>query len=436
MKHCVISFGLLTLGGGLAWAAASQWEVSRSNGVAAREQGRYTEARGWFASALDQAAFDDADLRRADLDDELAAVCQVMGDNQAADVLYIDALKILEKHPNDGADVRSVVLGGLGLFRARQGRLGEASDALEKSLASARTAFGARDPRLASVESSLAQIDLISGKLADAESLLQSAIKIQKAVPNLIPSERIVSEATLGTLYMTEGKYSEDESLLSRANDEASMLGKSYPAWAGTLAALADLYRLEGRSSRGEPLLKKAQAIYEAAFGPDSARVAEILLDRSIDNIAAKKLSVAENEINQALDILRKTGGPEHPTTALAEFRLAQVYTVEEKFSEAESLLQHALSVRQKTYPEGHFLIAECLLQLAEVERLELRHPDAEQHYREAIALYEKTGNTGAPGLAAALRQYAKLLRTNRAEEAKALEKRAEKVSRGVEAFK
>lgn len=214
------------------------------------------------------------------------------------------------------------------------------------------------------------------------------------------------------------------------------MLGKSYPAWAGTLAALADLYRLEGRSSRGEPLLKKAQAIYEAAFGPDSARVAEILLDRSIDNIAAKKLSVAESEINQALDILRKTGGPEHPTTALAEFRLAQVYTVEEKFSEAESLLQHALSVRQKIYPEGHFLIAECLLQLAEVERLELRHPDAEQHYREAIALYEKTGNTGAPGLAAALRQYAKLLRTNRAEEAKALEKRAEKVSRGVEAFK
>ena len=437
MRRVVISFGLLILGGGLLRGESSQWEASRSKGVAARDQGKYAESRQLFETALAQAAFDDTDLRRADLDDELAAVCQVMGDEQAADALYTDALKILEKHPQDGADVRSVVLGGLGLFRGRQGRLVEANDALEKSLASARTAFGARDPRLASVESSLAQIDLIQGKFSDAESLLQSAIKIQKAAPNVIASERIVSEAALGSVYLTEGKYSEAESILSQANEEASRLGKSYPTWAGTMAALADLYRLEGKPSRSEPLLKKAQAIYEAAFGSDSARVAEVLLDRSIDSIAAHKLSIAEGEINRALDILRKTGGgPEHPTTAMAEFRLAQAYTLEEKYAEADTLLQHALSVREKTYPEGHFLIAECLLQLAEVERLQSRYPDAEQHFRQAIAGYEKMGKSGAPGLAASLRLYAKLLRTRRTEEAKALEKRAEGLSTSVETFK
>jgi len=435
VRSFAISFGLLIFGSGLAWAANSPWEESRRNGAAAREQGKYSEARRWFETALTQAEFDDGDLRRADLDDELAAVCEVIGDEAAADRLYADALKILAKHPNDGVDVRSVVLGGLGMFRARQGRLHDADDTLEEALASAKAIYGARDPRLASLQSSLGQIDVMQGKLADAESLLQSAIKIQKTTPHSIASERIASEVALGTLYMTEGRYSEAESILSPANEEASRLAKSYP-WAGALAALADLYRLEGKPARSEPLLKRAQAIYEAAFGPDSARVGEILLDRSIDSLAAKKSTVAENEIIRALEILRKANGQEHATVALAEFRLAQAYTQEGQYAEAEPLLRHALSIEERTYPEGHLLIADCLLQLAEVERLQQHYPDAEQQYRNAIAAYEKVRNQGSAGLAVALRQYAKLLRTSRTEEAKALEKRAEGLQRSVETFR
>jgi tetratricopeptide (TPR) repeat protein len=434
VRSFAISFALLIFGSGLAWAANSPWEESRRNGATAREQGQYAEARRWFETALTQAEFDDADLRRADLDDELAAVCEVIGDEAAADRLYSDALTILAKHPNDGADVRSIVLGGLGMFRARQGRLRDASDALEKAFAITNAIHGGRDPRLASLQSSLAQIDVMEGKLADAESLLQSAVKIQKTAPDSVPSERIASEVALGTLYMTEGRYSEAESILSQANEEASRLAKSYP-WGGTMAALADLYRLEGKSSRSEPLLKRAQAIYAAAFGPESPRVADILLDRSIDSLAAKKSLIAESEIDRALEILRKANGREHPTVALAEFRLAQAYTQQSRYAEAEPLLRHALSIEERMYPEGHLLIADCLLQLAELERLRHRYPDSEQQYRNALTAYEKAGNPGSAGLAVALRQYAKLLRTSRTEEAKALEKRAEGLRRSVETF-
>ena len=62
------------------------------------------------------------DLRQADLDDELAGKRQLEGDQTAAEALYRDALSILDKHPNDGADVRAKVLGGLGCFaRDRDG---------------------------------------------------------------------------------------------------------------------------------------------------------------------------------------------------------------------------------------------------------------------------------------------------------------------------
>lgn len=418
----------------LAAAGNDGWEQTRLLGTAAHEQGRFADAQRLLRTAMAQAAFDAADVRRADLDDELAGVCQVLGDPAEAERLYADALNVLAKHPDDGQAVRATVFGGLGLFRAHEGRLGEAQDLLEKAMASGRIGFGETDARMATVESSLGQVYVMQGKLADAEPMLQKAVAILKTTPASRLPERVVAETGLGSLRMAEGHYAEAEPILQQAVEEASPLGEAHPGYAGALTALADLYRLEGNSARGEPLLKKAQAIYASAFGAQSSRVAEVMLDRSIDNLTDKKSSLAETEILQALEMLRKANGADHPTTALAEFRLAQAYTMEGKYAEAEPLLQHALRVQESVYPEGHSLVADCMLQLAEVERLQQHYPDAEQQFRNAIAAYEKLG--GSPNLAIALRQYAKLLRTSRTEEAKALERRAQGVQKGVQSFK
>jgi hypothetical protein len=55
--------------------------------------------------------------------------------------------------------------------------------------------------------------------------------------------------------------------------------------------------------------------------------------------------------------------------------------------------------------------------------------------YQRAIASYEKLGPSGSGGLGAALQQYARLLRTGRSDEARALEKRAQEVQKGVHSF-
>lgn len=417
-------------------SANDSWEESRRNGEIARDQGRYPEARRYLETALIQAHFDAGDLRRADLNDELAGVCQILRDYEVAERLYADALNVLDQHPDDGSAVRAIVLGGLGLFRARQGRIGEAADLFERALASGRLAFGEKDVRLAAVQTGLGQVYVMKGRLADAESLLQSALEVERGGPPSSASDRVVSESSLGVLYTTEGRYSEAEAVLRQATEEARLLGESYPGYAGALASLADLYRLEGESARAEPLLKKAQAIYEAAFGPESPRAGEVLLDRSVDSLAAHKSALAEAEIGRALDILRGAIGPEHPTVAMGEVRMAQAYTQQGKYAEAGRLLLHALAILEKTWPEGHFLVADCLYELAEVERLQHHYLDAELQYQRAIAVYEKAGSGGSRGLALALRQYAKLLRTSRAEEARALEKRAQGLQQSLQAFR
>jgi tetratricopeptide (TPR) repeat protein len=364
------------------------------------------------------------DLRRADLDDELAGKRQLEGNEAAVEELYRDALSILDKHPNDGADVRARVLGGLGLFRGRQGRIEEAKEILEKAMAGASVAFGERDVRTASLKSCLGQIYLMQGRALDAEPLLKDAVEIQRAGHASV-ADRVVSEAALGAAYTQEGRYSAAEPILQQAVEEARELGESHPAYGTALTTLADLYHVEGKQARREPLLRKAQAIYTAAFGAESPRVAEVMLDRSIDTMNEKKFALAETELDEALGILRRQG----------ESWLARVYTQQGRYREAKAMLEHALPLLERTWPDG-CLFAEGLYDLAQVERLERDYAAAELGYRKAITAYEKAGAAGSSGLEMALRQYASLLRTNRGDEAKSLDKRAEGLRRGVQAFR
>ena len=127
---------------------------------------------------------------------KLAGKHQLEGDPAAAEELYRDALSILEKHPDDGADVRARVLGGLGLFRAREGRIDEAREILEKALASASAALGERDNDTASLKSCLGQIYIMQRRAPDAEPLLKDAVEIQRAGHASV-ADRVVSEAAL-----------------------------------------------------------------------------------------------------------------------------------------------------------------------------------------------------------------------------------------------
>jgi tetratricopeptide (TPR) repeat protein len=398
MRKCNLWIAVFCSCGAAAQAASpppeEPWEI-------ARRQGNYPDAKRLLHEALANPGAQ-SDIRRVELEDELASVCQILGDMSEAERLFADLENILHTNPAIGLATQSIVRGDIGLFRARQGRLDDAADVLEAALATSRRALGDRGAGTAALESDLGQVFVLEGKLRDAEPLLRAAVDVLRKDLPAGHLDRIVAETSLGSLYMIEGRFDNAEPVLQQANNEARGLGESHPAYAAALAALADLYRLEGKSARGAPLLKKAQAIYEASFGEDSPRVAEIMLDRSIDDIVAKKFSLAETEVTKALDILRITQGAEHPTVALAEFRLAKVRAGQQRYPEAEQLLEHAIAVQEKTWPEGHFPLGDSLFGLAEVQRLERRYAEAQVNYRKAIGVYEKSGRLDAPGLVAA----------------------------------
>ena len=260
-------------------ASGSQtWEESRRDGTAARQQGRYPEAKRDLEAAMAMLAmfpFDPQDLRRADLDDELASVYEYLGESAAAERVYQDAVAILERRADVPPGFRSTILGDFGLFRANQGQFKEAGELLESALAVSRKALGERDVRTAALKSHLAQLYLKEGRLANAEPLLQDAIEVERALLPATHLDRIVSESSLGYLYMIEGRYDKAEPILQQVSEDARKLGESHPTLAFTLTNLGNLYRLEGKSARSEPLFRQAMAIYETSVGLQSLKVAQ-----------------------------------------------------------------------------------------------------------------------------------------------------------------
>jgi tetratricopeptide (TPR) repeat protein len=434
--HLIIGCFVLCLVPLLLEAEQASWMQDYKSGMAARTQGRFAEAKELLERALGAAELGTHDMRRANVNDMLASVCESLGQTEEAERLFRDAETILEGPHDADPALEFLVLDDLGSYRATQGRLTEAEVFLKKSLEKGVAFFGEDDAAVAAVRANLAQTYILEGRLADAEPLLERAVAIHQASLPATNMDRLTSEAALGTLYSYQGRYALAEKLLQEFNQAAARLGELHPEYAESLVMLADLYRLEGNRSRGEPLLRKALFIYEKSFGPDSPRVGGTLLDMSLDTLAEGKPALAQVEIGRALTILRSTIGPDHTTVAIGEFRLASAYFRLKKYAEATPLLEHALTVQEATYPGGSATIADCLFALARLAAIEHHEEEADHNYQKAIAMYEKSMTFPCPALREALREYAKLLRTKHSPEANVLIARAKQLDQMAKSWK
>jgi tetratricopeptide (TPR) repeat protein len=416
-------------------AQGGSWDETRNNGAIAAQEGRFADAKALLEAALASFPIEAGDLKRIQLFNELAGVYTILGDWGPAERAYREALNLLDRHPEVSPAAKIAVMGGLSSLRASQGNFEEAARLLESAIKASPGQNGEQDVRTVTLKSNLAQIYILDGRLAEAEPLL---VEAQRSLRARLPAEhldRVVSTSTLGYLYLLQGRFEMAEPLLREATNAAQKAGDSHPVLAFTLSNLADLYRVEGNPGRADPLFKKALAIYETTLGADSLKVAETLLDMSLDTMTAKKFAVAGRQLERALEILRNKKGVDGPEVAAAENRLATAYTGHGRYDEAEKLLMHALPIAKATWPAGHIVTADALYSLGEVERLQRRYEAAEPCYKEAVEIYQKLGDRHSLSLAQALHQYAEMLKKHEPREAKEMEKRSQTILRNVPAF-
>jgi len=173
-------------------------------------------------------------------------------------------------------------------------------------------------------------------------------------------------------------------------------------------AQVVQLYQ-EGRYQDAIPLAQQALGILEKELGlehPDTATALNNLAELYYTTGAYAK---AEPFYQRVLAIREKGLGPEHPDTATALNNLATTYQGTGAYSKAEPLFQRTLAIREKALGPEHPATAESLNNLAQLYDAIGAYAKAEPLHQRALAIREKALGPEHPDTAESLYNLAML---------------------------
>ncbi len=226
------------------------------------------------------------------------------------------------------------------------------------------------------------------------------------------PTARLMNQ--IAVLLNTKALHAEAEPLMRRALaiDEKAF-GTEHPDVASRLNNLAQLLQDTNRLGEAEPLMRRALAIDDKAFGADHPKVAIRLNNLASLLQATNRLAEAESLMRRALAIDDKAFGADHPKVAIRLNNLAQLLQDTNRLPEAEPLMRRALAIDEKAFGADHPNVARDLNNLAQLLKATNRLPEAERLMRRhVVILIDFTRRTGHkhPHLQASLANYAALL--------------------------
>ena len=227
--------------------------------------------------------------------------------------------------------------------------------------------------------------------------------------------------------HIKRGRPAEAEPLIKRALAiKEGAFGQDDYRVAESLNFLAKLYKIQGRYDEAEPLLKRALAIKEREFGTEHPRVAKSLDTLSQLYWAQGRYNEAEPLVRRALAIWEQARGRDHKKVAGSLNNLAALYRAQGRYAEAESLVKRALAIHEKAQRTDHPRVANTLNNLATLYRIQRRYDEAEPLVKRALAIWEKARGPDHRKVAGSLNNLARLYRAQgRDAEAEPLVKRA-----------
>ncbi len=240
-----------------------------------------------------------------------------------------------------------------------------------------------------------------------------------------IPTSSLLGE--LATLLGAKALHKEAKMLQRRALaiDELHY-GPESTEVATRLNNLAQTLQVTNRLAEAEPLIRRALAIDKQALGKDHPSVARDLNTLALLLHAMHRLPEAEPLIRRALAIDEGFFGAEHPKVARDLSTLALLLQATNRQAEAETLMRRALAIDEQFHGAEHPTVASRLNDLAFLLLDMNRLVEAEPLIRRAVAIDEQSLGTNHPNLASRLNNLAMLLQAiNRQAEAEPLLRRA-----------
>jgi serine/threonine-protein kinase len=291
-------------------------ESLRASGLLARALGRYDLAEELLAEALRvvvAAGETERALDSARLLIDLSAIDQDLGRWAAAEGRLLEAVAVLDRHPDGVAVGLTDALYDLAALYRKLDRLPEAERAIERCLALDEAAFGARSENAAGDLTELAALAAMQGDVERAEELARLSLEIRVAV-----------------------------------------LGGDHPNVGHSACALGFVLVERERYAEAEEAFELALGVYSRALGEDHAFVGSVL--HSLGRIAARRgeLERAAELLESSIEITTASKGADHPLVADSQRELASVWCEQGRTDDALRLFERALAVLEATLAPGH----------------------------------------------------------------------------------
>ena len=366
-------------------------EMLRTIGVAYTIQPRFDLAEHYLRAALD------TDLKfYGSQHQETAKTLHLLGvalgnkgDYKGAEQLNRQALEIYRKQPKDeNLDARSFAeaLSTLGLLTMRiDGKYPEAESLLLEAVSLAPQLNGKDRALVAGAKNMLAALHSDLGDYQQAETLARDSLEeFQK-----LATERFgiaESQANLGVILRTEGKYSEAEPALRDALAlYRQLLGENHPSVAYAWVHLGHLHYLEGKYVEAEEEVRKSLKLYEETLPKGHGATSSPYTVLGLILNKTGRSAEAEADLREALQIRMRTVPKGHYYIAVTQGALGECLTTEKKYAEAEPLLSESYATLKTDQGDQSPLTQEAARRLVTLYQ-SWGKPEEAARYRAAVA--------------------------------------------------
>jgi tetratricopeptide (TPR) repeat protein len=215
----------------------------------------------------------------------------------------------------------------------------------------------------------------------------------------------------LGKIQYAEADYPNAQSSLETALKLTQAKdGANSKEEAEVQASLGKTLTAVGNYKRAEQMLQQSYQTRKALNGDNSSLVADSLSGLGYLYVREHNYQKAITQLTTALRIVQSNTGGDSPETASALCTLGEAYQWQGNWPQAEALYSKALNIRQKKLDANNPLIADSLERLATVYLGEGNLMQAKTLYEKALAIESKSLDSASPRLAQTRQQLASIV--------------------------
>jgi tetratricopeptide (TPR) repeat protein len=302
---------------------------------------------------------------------------------------YADAAenyrKALAYRPGDPATTNN-----LGLTLLQLGDYAGAAPLLRQAIGAIEVAKGKNDPDVAFALNNIGALFVMTRDLDSAETAFRGGLTIREASLGPRDVRTANSLNNVASVLLLKGDDAGAEPLLARAQaifeqappvgppgptprpiDRAAVVdgAPGRPGLASVQLNQATLARHRGRLDRAKAIAAEVLRAQTQALGPRDPETANALQNLAQAELAGKEYAAAADHFTQALEILQAVFGNDHPALVETLAGLGDAAASQRDTARAGTAYRRAIAIRQRSFGTGDAVAAALSAKLAGLDR-------------------------------------------------------------------